>query len=84
MNSTTVGIVTIASGVAIGAAVLYSINKGIEFEKVIKKFEENKEAFLTLVKNLIDLGRDFLIRLYNNIVELVKELIFKYKVNTSY
>lgn len=84
MNNKAVGIATIASGVVIGVSAIYAITNGVKFEDILTKFEQNKEVFHRLVKNLLELGRDFLVRIYNTIAELVKELIFKFKINLSY
>lgn len=86
MNNTAVaaGVVTLASGAVIGIAALYAVKRGIDFSVVIEKFEENKELFLSFVKNILDMGRDFIMRLYATISELVKEAIFKIKIKSSY
>ena len=45
--------------------------------------EENKEKFLTLVDNLIQLGAELLEKLFELIEEVVRTLIFKYKLATN-
>ena len=75
--------VVLASGVVVGFAAVYAYKNDITLDVILDKFEENKEKFLKLVDNLIKLGAELLEKLFDIIEELVRTLVFKYKLVKS-
>lgn len=78
MSNKAVGIVTIAGTVVIGVSTIYAIKSGLKFEDILSRFEENKEALHRLVEKILEFGRDFLLKMYNIIMEVIKNLVIKF------
>lgn len=70
----------LAAGAVIGLATVYCYKKGYKLEVLLDKFEEKKEVFMNLVHNLMELGRELLELLVEQIKKVVSELTFKSKV----
>ncbi len=72
-----------AAGAVVGIATIYCYKRGYKLETVLDKLEENKEYFLNLVHNLIELGQELLQKLVDMLTKLVQEITFKSKVKLS-
>ncbi len=81
MSSQSMGV--LAAGAVIGIATVYCYKRGYKLETLLDVFEERKDDFMVLVNNLIELGRDLLEKLVEQIKKVVNELTFKTKMTVS-
>ena len=81
MNNVATGLTVGAMVTAIvtGSVTLYSYKRGITCKDVLDKLEIEKNTFSNIVQNIIELGKELIEKLYNIIVRLVEQVIFKVK-----
>jgi hypothetical protein len=71
----------IAAGAAIGIGAIYCYKNGVNFDTLVQRCETDYESYSNIVANLINLGKELLMKLIDIIKNLYRELLFKLKIN---
>lgn len=73
----------LAAGVLIGAGAIYAYKNDLQIDKVMNKIELNTEKFTDIIEKLIELGREFLLKLYEMMQKLFRQVLFKLRLVES-
>ncbi len=73
----------LAAGILVGAGTLYAYKNDYQVSDILGLININSEKFETFINNLIEVGREFLIKMYNIIKSILMELKFKFKLFES-
>lgn len=70
----------LASGIVLGVGAIYASRNKISYDQVLEKFDLNPETFNQLVSELVKLALDTLKKIFDWIVEIVRQLVFQAKL----
>ncbi len=73
----------LAAGILVGAGTLYAYKNDYQVSDILELINLNSEKFEAFINNLIEIGREFLIKMYNIIKSILMELKFKFKLFES-
>lgn len=73
----------LAAGILVGAGTLYAYKNDYQVSDILELINLNSEKFETFINNLIEIGREFLIKMYNIVKSILMELKFKFKLFES-
>ena len=65
MNNSELSTGLMATGIVVGVACVYAFRNELKLNVVVEKITENKDKLDEMIRDLVELGREVIIKLYN-------------------